>query len=102
MPKIGSIYSKTINIPLVGKQYIETEMISKNRAKLILKGLLNEEGQAVYTIKNNKTKIKLNYCLNNLLNTIKCKFSDINYNENKDEIEINLFIKPIFYKKKLH
>ena len=101
LPQIGSIYSKTITIPLIGKQYIETEMISKNRAKVIFKGLLNEEGQAVYIIKNNKTNIKLNNYLDNLLKSIKCQFSDINYNKNKDEIEFNLFIKPILYKKKI-
>ena len=47
-PLIGETYSTTVNVPLIGKQTIETRMINKNMAFIKLEGMINENGTAKY------------------------------------------------------
>jgi hypothetical protein len=100
-PPINKVYNKKLYIPLVGTQFIETKMITKNKAKIKLEGIINRNGLAYYYNKNNKVNIKLSRELSLLMDEIKCTFSEPNYNYDKDEISFNLYIKPIYFNKKI-
>ena len=48
LPNLGNCYSKTIKLPFIGEQYIETKITSKNSANIYLKGFINKNGTALY------------------------------------------------------
>ena len=91
LPPINTIYNKNIYIPLVGSQLIETKMISNNKAKIKLSGIVNTNGLDYYYLKNNEINIKLSKDLTKLLNDLSCDFSEPNYNEKKDQVTFKLF-----------
>ena len=53
IPPIGNIYGKNIQLPIIGKQYIETEYINKNTAAIRLKGIINKNGTSKIFYENN-------------------------------------------------
>ena len=101
MPPINVVYKKNIYIPLVGSQIIKTEMITQNKAKIKLMGIVNTEGLAYYYKKNKEINIRLSKELAKLMEELKCNFSDPNYDPKKDEISFKLYIKPIYFNKKI-
>ena len=101
LPPINSIYNKNINIPFVGSQLIETKMISNNKAKIKLSGIVNTNGLAFYYLKNNEINIKLSKDLEKLLSDLSCEFSEPNYNKKKDQVSFNIYIKKIYFNKKI-
>ena len=44
IPPLGAIYNKNLNLPFIGNQYIETEYINNNTARIQLTGLINQNG----------------------------------------------------------
>ena len=48
LPEPGQIYYKNINIPLIGNQQVETEIITKNYANIKLIGLINQDGYILF------------------------------------------------------
>ena len=57
LPCPGSIYEKIINVPLVGQQIIETEILTKNNVYVRLDGLIKNEGSIKYIESNLKNDI---------------------------------------------
>ncbi len=98
-PPVGNIYSKTIKLPLIGEQYIETKMINKQRAIINLKGIINEKGYAVYYKRKNNIILSKN--LIEKMKELKCNFSNPKYNKEKDEVIFRILIKPIYFNKKI-
>ena len=108
LPCPGSIYEKIINIPLVGQQIIETEVLSENNAYVKLDGLIKNEGSIKYKENNNKFIKSLNsersYIIkpsNNLRKIIKkykIEITSLNYDYEKDCIIFNLYVKLFNYK----
>ena len=99
--KPGTIYQNKINIPIIGKQIIEAEIISDNLANIRLKGLINEQGTAKYFNKNNKDIINLSYNLKNIIKKYNTELSFPYYDNKNDEILFNLNIKKFNYNKKI-
>ena len=99
--KFGSIYQNKINIPIIGKQIIEAEIISDNLAYIRLKGLINEQGTAKYFNKNNKDVINLSYNLKNIIKKYNTKLSFPYYDIENDEILFYLNIKKFNYNKQI-
>lgn len=99
--KFGTIYQNKINIPIIGKQIIEAEIISDNLAYIRLKGLINEQGTVKYFNKNNKDVINLSYNLKNIIKKYNTELSFPYYNIENDEILFNLNIKKFNYNKQI-
>ncbi len=97
MPKIGNKYATTINIPLVGSQFITTEVLSKRRVNILLEGKINLQGQAIVYQKNNENYFILNKDLADYFEKKKFNFKFENYDSFLDEIKFKINIKPLFY-----
>ena len=97
MPKIGSKYVSRINIPLVGSQFITTEVLSKKRVNILLEGKINLQGQAIVYQKNNENYFILNKDLADYFEKKKINFKFENYDSFLDEIKFKINIKPLFY-----
>lgn len=100
-PLIGETYSTTVNVPLIGKQTIETRMINKNMAFIKLEGMINENGTAKYLHNDNKEIIYLSWNLRKIMKKFKSEFSFPSYDIENDRIIFNLKVKPIFFNKKI-
>lgn len=100
-PLIGQTYSATVNVPLIGKQTIETKMINKNMAFIKLEGMINENGTARYLHNDNKEIIYLSWNLRKIMKKFKSEFSFPSYDIENDRIIFNLKVKPIFFNKKI-
>jgi hypothetical protein len=101
MPKIGNKYATTINIPLVGSQFITTEVLSKRRVNILLEGKINLQGQAIVYQKNNENYFILNKDLADYFEKKKINFKFENYDSFLDEIKFKINIKPLFYTRKV-
>ena len=100
-PLIGETYSTIVNVPLIGKQTIETRMINKNIAFIKLEGMINENGTARYLHNDNKEIIYLSSNLRKIMKKFKSEFSFPSYDIQNDRIIFNLKVKPIFFNKKI-
>jgi len=98
---IGQTYSTTLNVPLIGKQTIETRMINKNMAFIKLEGMINENGTARYLHNDNKEIIYLSWNLRKIMKKFKSEFSFPYYDIENDRIIFNLKVRPIFFNKKI-
>ena len=101
LPSYGSIYSKTLQFPLLGKQNIQTEFCSDNIININLSGIVKANGSAKYKIQNTDIDIELSDNLNNLVKKKKTDFKLLKYDSNEDAVYIQLHIKPVFFKKVL-
>ena len=102
MPSIGNIYGKNILIPLVGYQYIETEIKKKNTVSITLSGIINEKGTAKYIkYKGGDDIIILSRNLKQLIKQFRCEFNFPVYDNNNDIIIFKLYIKPLYFNKKI-
>ena len=99
LPSYGSIYSKTLQFPLLGKQNIQTEFSSDNIININLSGIVKANGSAKYIIQNTDIDIELSDNLNKLVKKKKTDFKLLKYDSNEDAVYIELHIKPIFFKK---
>jgi hypothetical protein len=99
LPSYGSIYSKTLQFPLLGKQNIQTEFCSDNIININLSGIVKANGSAKYKIQNTDIDIELSDNLNNLVKKKKTDFKLLKYDSNEDAVYIQLHIKPVFFKK---
>ena len=97
MPKIGSKYATTINIPLIGSQFITTEVLTKNRVNILLVGKINLQGQAIVYQKNKENYFILNKELADYFEKKKISFKFENYDTFLDEIKFKINIKSLFY-----
>ena len=98
VPMIGIIYGKSFTIPLIGKQYIETEYINKNQAIIRLNGVINTNGTSTLYYDNNEEKFTLSENLLNTMSRFKCKINKSYYDKNNDIIIINLCFRSIITK----
>jgi hypothetical protein len=99
LPSYGSIYSKTLQFPLLGKVNIQTEFCSDNIININLSGIVKANGSAKYKIQNTNIDIELSDNLNNLVKKKKTDFKLLKYDSNEDAVYIQLYIKPLFFKK---
>lgn len=99
LPSYGSVFSKTLEFPLLGKQNIQTEFCSNNLINIKLAGLVKANGTAKYSIKNTDIDIELSDTLNTLVKKKKTDFKLLKYDCNEDAVYIQLHIKPLFFKK---
>lgn len=99
LPSYGSIYSKTLQFPLLGKQNIQTEFCTDNIININLSGIVKANGSAKYKIQNTDIDIELSDNLNNLVKKKKTDFKLLKYDSNEDAVYIQLHIKPVFFKK---
>jgi hypothetical protein len=101
LPTVGNIYKKTIQFPLLGNQNIETKFMQNNMIIIKLSGLLDSKGSAQYSLIDNTLNIELSDNLKILMKNKKTEFKLINYDDEKDIVNIYLHIKPLFYKKNI-
>ena len=101
LPNHGNIYTNTLSFPLLGKQTIEAEFSKYNQIYIRLSGLIDENGTAKYEIVDDKLSVNLSENLKQLINKRKTEFNLINYDDCKDIVYIQLYIKPLFYKKNI-
>ena len=101
MPNSGSMYKKTIQFPLLGNQNIETKFLQDNLIRISLSGILEDVGNAKYNLVNDILDVELCENLKKLIKNKKTEFKLINYDDEKDVVNIYLHIKPLFYKKNI-
>lgn len=101
LPPIGRQYTNTISIPVLGKQEIISEVISKNTVAINLKGLVNKNGTAKYLKNDDKELIVLSYNLRKTLKILRVEFGRPEYDNERDKVIFRLKIKPIFYSKNI-
>ena len=99
IPPIGNIYGKNIQLPIIGKQYIETEYINKNTAAIRLKGIINKNGTSKIFYENNEEIIELSDNLINIMNKFRCKLNRPYYDIENDKIIFDLCFKSFLSKK---
>ena len=101
LPNYGSIYTNTLQFPLLGKQNIEAEFSEYNQIYIRLNGVIDENGTEKYKIVDDRLCITLIENLKQLIDKRKTEFNLINYDNFKDIVYIQLHIKPLFYKKNI-
>lgn len=101
LPNYGSIYTNTLLFPLLGKQKIDAEFSEYNQIYIRLSGLIDENGTANYKIVDDKLCITLSKNLKQLIDKRKTEFNLINYDNCKDIVYVQLYIKQLFYKKNI-
>ena len=98
IPPIGNIYGKSFTIPLIGKQYIETEYFDSTSAHIRLNGIINTNGTTTLYYNNDEQIIKLSDNLITTMSKLKCKLNKSYYDKNNDNIIINLCFKSVIKK----
>ena len=101
IPKPGNIYQKKLNIPIIGKQIIQAEIVTNNYAFITLEGLINEKGTAKYINSNRKNFIKFSYNLRKIIKKYKTDLKFPYYDIENDEILFNLNVNVINYREKI-
>ena len=94
IPKYGT-YKHYINIPFIGREYIEATIIN-HKILLKLSGLVKLDGYANYYIINNEIHIRLSKNINDFLNSKLTKFKLLNYDNQKDEVLIQIIIGKLY------
>ena len=102
IPNPGTIYQKKLYIPVIGKQFIEAEVITSNFAFIRLQGIINEKGTVKYINRNDKHIIKFSYNLRKIIKKYKTEITSPYYDIKNDEILFNLNIKVINYNAKIN
>lgn len=100
-PPVGRQYGKTITIPVLGKQEILSEVLSKNTVGIYLKGIVNKNGTAKYLKNENRELVVLSYNLRKTLNTLQVDFDLPEYDNKRDRVIFRLKIRPLFYNKNI-
>lgn len=100
-PPVGRQYAKTITIPLLGKQEIVSEVLSKNSVGVYLNGIVNLNGTAKYFKNDDRELITLSYNLRKTLQTLQVDFNLPEYDSKRDKVVFCLKIRPIFYNKNI-
>ena len=100
-------------MPLIGQLIIETEIVTENNAYVRLNGLIKNEGYIKYIENNNKPVInsmisilkneqsyiiKPSYNLRKIIKKYKIEITSLNYDNEKDCIMFNLYVKFFNYK----
>lgn len=98
LPYPGSIYEKKINFPLIGRQTVETEIITNNYAHIKLEGIINNDGYVKYISNNDRYIFKPSYNLRKLIKKYNIEIISLCYNVENDSIDLNVHIKYIRYK----
>jgi hypothetical protein len=102
LPPINNIYVSSLKIPLLGKQDIYIERITKDTASLKIEGIVNTNGLIYYhKMNNNDYNYTFDENINNVMNKYKVSMSNINYDNNKDISEVSIKIKLLNLKRKL-
>lgn len=100
-PKQGSVYGKTISLPLIGSQSIKTRIITDKMAYINLEGIINENGTAKYIKNNRKEIVLLSWNLRKLMRKFRSEFSFPYYDIENDVIIFKLKVRTIFLDKKI-
>lgn len=101
IPPVGRQYSKIITIPVLGKQQIFSEVLSKNTVGIHLKGIINQNGTAKYLNNHGKELIVLSYNLRKRIKMLGVDFNIPEYDIKRDRVIFRLKIKPLFYSKNI-
>ena len=99
LPLQGRIYSNSISIPFIGKQYIETKFLPENTIGIMLDGIVSENGTAQYTVSEEGIDFYLSKNLQNIMEKRKSEFLFKSYDEINDYVYIQLYVKPIYFRK---
>ena len=99
IPPVGRQYSKIITIPVLGKQQIFSEVLSKNTVGISLKGIVNQNGTAKYLNNDEREIVVLSYNLRKTMKMLGVDFNMPEYDIERDRVIFRLKIKPVFYSK---
>ena len=100
-PPVGRQYGKTISIPVLGKQEIMSEVLSKNSVGIYLNGIVNLNGTAKYLKNDDRELVVLSYNLRRTLERLQVEFNLPEYDSKRDKVIFRLKIRPIFYNKNI-
>lgn len=100
-PPVGRQYGKTITIPVLGKQEIFSEILSKNTVGVYLKGIVNQNGTAKYLNNDEREMVVLSYNLRKTMKMLGVDFNMPEYDIKRDRVIFHLKIKPLFYSKNI-
>ena len=100
LPEIGNIYSKQLDLPLIGNQEIEIEYFNINKAYIRLNGVININGttKVTYNEKSQKFDFDLSDELKIIMKNFKCKIENPYYDTSNDSIHFKLYIALLFNK----
>ena len=99
-PPVGAIYSNNLNFFVLGHQNIHLHILSLNEAKISLDGIINMNEDLAFDIsENGDIHFELSHELNRLLRKFYVKIYNARYDT--DFAQIGIFIRPIYYKKKV-
>ena len=101
IPPVGRQYSKIITIPVLGKQQIFSEVLSKNTVGIHLKGIVNQNGTAKYLNNDEREIVVLSYNLRKTMKMLGVDFNMPEYDIKRDRVIFCLKIKPVFYSKNI-
>jgi hypothetical protein len=101
LPQCGNIYKKTLYIPLLGTQNIETEFSYNNLIYIRLYGLVVENGTAEYKIIGEKIDLLLSKNLIDLITKRRSEFKITRYDIDDDKLYVKIHVRPLFFKKNL-
>ena len=101
-PPIGAVYTTAFTVPLVGKQHVSLNVLNSKQACIILSGIVNKNGIAEYIISSEgNVNFKLDETLHNFVHKVKCKISNSLYDPYTDTAQLDVYVRPLFFKKKL-
>lgn len=101
IPPVGRQYSKTITIPVLGRQEIVSRVLSKNTVGIHLKGIVNQNGTAKYLNNDEREMVVLSYNLRKTMKMLGVDFNMPEYDIKRDRVIFHLKIKPLFYSKNI-
>ena len=101
IPTCGNIYKKTLYLPFLGVQNIETEFSSNNLIYIRLNGMVKENGTAKYKVVGEDINLNLSDNLKTLMKKRRSEFSFTKYDREDDKLYLKIYIRPLFLKKNI-
>ena len=107
VPVPGTTYATRFGMPMIGGQNIRVVILDRTRARIQLTGLLQVDGDVVYTRNNRSSEggdeytFALDQNLQSLLRRYGCSLSKARFNTKQDTASVTLNIKSLGLQKRL-
>lgn len=85
-PPVGAVYTRTISLPVIGKQTVELSILSKGLARIVLSGrMLNVDEPVTYTFVDGRLSFELSEETKRTLRRFRTSLEGAGYDGELDE-----------------
>jgi hypothetical protein len=103
LPSPGNTYLSSFNVPIVGSQSVQMDILNKSYVKITLNGFIKSCGLVEFTGIDEKGAISfiVHDPLLSITKKYRCSITSPKFDEDNDSVHINLGIRPLFWSKQL-